>query len=38
MSPNFGFFVPNERNASASTIVPMPMMIAPAPRTIVSAR
>ena len=38
MRPNFGFFVPNERNASASTIVATPMMIEPTPRTTVSAR
>ena len=37
MRPGFGF-EPYERKASASTIVPMPMMIAPAPRTTVSAR
>jgi hypothetical protein len=38
MSPTRGLFVPNERNAIASTIVAMPMMIAPTPTTTVNAR
>ena len=38
MSPSRGFPEPNERKTTASTIVAMPMMMAPTPRTTVSAR
>lgn len=37
MSPSRGL-EPNERKTKASTIVAMPMMIVPTPRTMVSAR
>ena len=38
MSPIFGFFPPNDRNAITSAVVPMPTTMMPAPRTIVIAR